>query len=112
MLGEAQNWRCAYCGVRLRHVHAHADEATLDEVVPRCAGGLRVWANQVLACRICNSGRGSIPADVYFAHVVKWGRYEAARWGRKCRHQRRVLSFEERRRGPERVLLARFDGIA
>ncbi len=45
---------CQYCG---RHVRA--DEMTVDHVVPRSQGGKNSWENCVIACRRCNSVKGS-----------------------------------------------------
>lgn len=77
-LAEAQAWRCAYCGVRMRipddpvpgelaHLRPfprtfvqalHLLEATIDEVIPRALGGPTSWENQVAACRACNEIKG------------------------------------------------------
>jgi hypothetical protein len=56
--------------------------ATKDEVVPRSHGGPKTWENQVAACFMCNQGRGSINATVYFEKVQEVGRRKAAAWGR------------------------------
>lgn len=44
---------CQYCGVAF-----HAQELTLDHVVPRVAGGKTSWTNVVAACRPCNRRKG------------------------------------------------------
>jgi 5-methylcytosine-specific restriction endonuclease McrA len=50
-------WRdrysCQYCG----SVHEGKD-LTLDHVVPRSRGGLKVWQNVVTCCRRCNQKKG------------------------------------------------------
>lgn len=53
-LAKEQGWRCRYCGKPLTQ-----QNATLDHVVPKCAGG--TWANRnlVLACWHCNQKKAS-----------------------------------------------------
>ncbi|HEX2554427.1 MAG TPA: HNH endonuclease signature motif containing protein [Microvirga sp.] len=55
--------RCAYCGVpvlrRRPGLHRAADLATLDHVVPKSRGGPLTAENVVLACRGCNTARGT-----------------------------------------------------
>lgn len=79
ILAEAQNWRCAYCSVVVNCVDLQVhDSITIDEVVARAHGGFRRWSNQVVACWLCNSGRGAMDADEYFALVQEHGRSRAA----------------------------------
>lgn len=81
-LAEAQNWRCAYCGIAVQiEVDDRDTRLSIDEVVPRCAGGLRVWSNQVIACALCNQGRGAMRAERYFGRVQEEGRLSAYAWG-------------------------------
>lgn len=49
---------CAYCGNRFK-----LTDLTFDHVVPRCRGGRSTWSNLVMACRRCNSMKGSEPAN-------------------------------------------------
>lgn len=65
-LGEAQNWRCAYCGTPVEPEHDHPRRATLDHVIPKRHGGQNHKGNLVVACHTCNSGRGSKDAYGYF----------------------------------------------
>lgn len=89
-LAEESHWTCHYCGVTLldysdvawtakppRRPRPYAAQvdlvavdpgqvlrmATVDHVVPRSQGGLRGRVNTVAACRRCNFGKGSEPAD-------------------------------------------------
>lgn len=81
-LSEAQNHRCGYCGVRFSGARWDAI-ATVDHVKPVSLGGLRVWENEVMACILCNSGRGAMLADDYFEMVQELGRAKAAEIGRR-----------------------------
>lgn len=57
---------CFWCGTTTYPDPAHPGQVrTRDHLVPRSAGGSNALANQVLACPICNSTRGSIPSDVW-----------------------------------------------
>lgn len=95
-LSEAQNHRCAYCGISTTDVQGRHDSATIDEVVPRIAGGLAIWSNQVMACFLCKQGRGAMWASRYLRHVEWKGREKANRWGRiqhgKARERLRRLN--------------------
>jgi len=87
-LGEAQNWRCCYCGIYM-HTGSHRptsrDCATVEHVVPRTAGGSDDWLNLVAACRLCNNARSAMKALKYL-QFVKWkGREKAARYANKLR---------------------------
>ena len=86
---EAQNHRCAYCGVSVSHFGGDDDAATIDEVQPRSRGGQTIWSNQVIACRLCNQGRGNYNAIAYFELVAKFGRIEAPRELLRRRSNRR-----------------------
>lgn len=77
-LAAEQNHRCAYCGFVMlpqrgrkgrRKTALFQREATIDEVVPRCWGGSRSWANTVAACRWCNQYRGNVPAEVAYERI-------------------------------------------
>lgn len=66
--------RCYYCGVETlvknspawrASQHPHLFERTVDHVLPRCRGGLDVLENLRLACRSCNSVKGSGRRFVY-----------------------------------------------
>ena len=45
---------CQYCGRNVR-----ADDITVDHVIPKSKGGKNTWENCVIACRRCNSRKGS-----------------------------------------------------
>lgn len=66
------NHQCRYCGGR-------APEAilTIDHVVPTTLGGSDDPANLVAACKECNAGKSSIPAD---SHLVADVAADALRW--------------------------------
>jgi len=93
---EAQNHRCGYCGQRVfDHIKDGAhNRATIDEVVPRAAGGRCFWSNQIIACHLCNQGRGAMNAYRYFAYVQKFGRWMAHQWGRE-QHRAAALRLDQ-----------------
>mgnify|MGYP000234510133 CR=1 FL=1 len=97
-LCEAQNHRCAYCGVDLIHRLARTKfkkgfavqrpprpaqnwpsykawkwyrEATLDHVIPKSQGGTNGLHNLVASCRYCNWYRGNHPADYAFTRIQR-----------------------------------------
>lgn len=84
---EAQNHRCAYCGVRFGDPAHFNSEATIDHYAARAHGGKAVWSNETMACRNCNEGRGDLPAMLYFLKVQEIGRYAAYGWASKRRSQ-------------------------
>ena len=57
-IGEAQNWRCCYCGRRTVDEPNRRDSATLDHVIPRSRGGANHRDNLVLSCAECNENKG------------------------------------------------------
>ena len=60
-LAGEQNWRCCYCGCRMDSAPERDGDpsaATLEFLVPRSRGGLRVEANAAVACSECNQARG------------------------------------------------------
>lgn len=97
-LCEAQNWRCCYCGIRCDGPLDAHDSPTIEHVVPTAAGGRRVWANEVMACKLCNGGRSSMRTDKYM-QLVKWkGREKAARYGHRLTHRLSVRIWRAKRR--------------
>lgn len=90
VLGEAQNWRCAYCGIRCEGGQDEHNAATRDHIVPKCKGGFEVsdWQNEVMACLLCNNHRGAMWARQYFQRVQWTGREKAAEWARRKARQR------------------------
>lgn len=76
-LSAEQNHRCAYCGFTMlpQTGRKHGKratfqrEATIDEVIPRSAGGSRSWGNTVAACRWCNQYRGNVSAEEAFYRI-------------------------------------------
>lgn len=67
ILCEQQNHRCCYCGIRfVEDIPNHPRLASIEHVTRLCEGGKRNWRNEVAACRWCNSGRGALPATVFF----------------------------------------------
>ena len=65
-LSEAQNHRCAYCGVRFEEGLNRPASPSVDEIVPQSTGGKRWWENQVAACRACNAAKGSADAFEFY----------------------------------------------
>lgn len=49
---------CAYCGKR-----THAAQLELDHAIPVAEGGLTIADNLVVACVLCNRGKGARPLD-------------------------------------------------
>lgn len=103
LLGEAQNWRCAYCGIRCDGGQNAHDAATRDHIVPKVSKKFAEndgWENEVMACSLCNNNRGAMHSLKYYSKVKKLGRDEAARWARK-RHRRRYRAWLARKMAAE-----------
>jgi 5-methylcytosine-specific restriction endonuclease McrA len=58
-LGEAQNWRCCYCGIRMEGTGTDWDAPTFEHIVPRAKGGLDEIDNLAISCRLCNERRAN-----------------------------------------------------
>ena len=95
-LSEAQNHRCAYCGVHMRvpglkdqgyrqrdikvrlslktwrgaHQYERYRRATLDHFLPRSEGGGNHPSNLLAACKWCNEYRSNQPAMLAF-HCIE-----------------------------------------
>ena len=70
-LAESQNWRCCYCGVRVK-THGHRNDhryGTLEHIHTIFDGGSDHPKNLVMACRWCNSERGNTPITLYLKTV-------------------------------------------
>jgi hypothetical protein len=83
---EAQNWRCAYCGIVMPYAprsYVGDDRPTREHYRPKSLGGTDAWENLAGACALCNSGRGIMHPEVYFVLVQRVGRYEAERLARE-----------------------------
>lgn len=72
-LSEAQNHRCAYCGIAMRfswepraRFLGGMNVATIDHVVPWGLGGPNDWENLIAACKLCNNARGTENAWTFF----------------------------------------------
>jgi 5-methylcytosine-specific restriction endonuclease McrA len=52
---------CHWCKRVVQTHSVRPDQATLDHLVPRSAGGSDKTCNLVIACRECNSKRGNVP---------------------------------------------------
>jgi len=64
ILGEAQNWRCCYCGCVMTDAHSKSQtRITVEHVIPRRFGGSNHWLNLAAACKRCNYERREIPMD-------------------------------------------------
>jgi hypothetical protein len=68
------NHACRYCGGVAPDV-----VLTVDHVVPRALGGRDEPANLVAACKDCNAGKSSMPAD---SSVVEDVASDALRWAK------------------------------
>jgi 5-methylcytosine-specific restriction endonuclease McrA len=61
------NYTCQYCG-------RHANDLTVDHVLPRHLGGMHIWTNVVTACAACNhrkGGRRLEEAHLTLLHIPK-----------------------------------------
>lgn len=58
-------FRCKYCGLT-----AGESELHVDHVLPKTLGGQDEASNLVTACKDCNAGKSSIPADSSIAEEV------------------------------------------
>lgn len=81
------NHACRYCGRSAPDV-----ELTIDHVIPVALGGNDEPANLVTACRDCNGGKSSVPAD---AAVVDDVAQDAVRWSAAMRQAAEELGAEE-----------------
>jgi hypothetical protein len=77
-LCEAQNWRCCYCGIHLQGRGDDMDAPSIEHIIPLCLGGFRLWVNEAIACRLCNSSRHKMPWERFLALVTRHGRQKAA----------------------------------
>lgn len=68
------NHACRYCGGAAPDV-----QLTVDHVVPVALGGTDEASNLVTACRDCNSGKSSMPADT---KIVEDAASDAIRWAK------------------------------
>lgn len=76
---KRDGFRCYYCGVRGNETSGEG--LTIDHVVPVSLGGTDDAMNLVSACRDCNFGKASVPADAPLIADVDeaTARYTAAR---------------------------------
>lgn len=84
---------CRYCGRKPPEV-----QLTVDHVRPTALGGTDSADNLVTACRDCNSGKSSVPAD---AAIVADVAEDAARWAR-------ALEEVTRRRALDRAVIEEY----
>ena len=59
---------CVWCGRRLWR-----RDLTREHVVPRSQGGHMTFENALVACRSCNTRRGSRPVDAYVRELLRDG---------------------------------------
>ena len=77
---------CRYCGASAPDV-----EMTVDHVIPVTLGGSDDPSNLVTACKHCNAGKSSIPADAALVDDVA---ADAIRWRRALDRARLELAAE------------------
>lgn len=95
-LCEAQNWRCCYCGVRCSTDGEWYNVPTREHVLARVNGGGNEGANLVMACAICNDGRGAMRPTRYLRRVQELGRWKAWKAAKKQRLKHRWWRHEDR----------------
>lgn len=85
------NHCCRYCGRKAPEI-----PLTVDHVVPTTLGGSDDPANLVAACKDCNSGKSSVPADAAMVDDVA---SDAMRWAAALRQaaEIRAASIAENR---------------
>lgn len=75
-LSGAQNHRCAYCGTVTwideedRNGLDDGLQASFDHYIPVSEGGNDKLSNFVMACRDCNSLRGTMKAEKFFQRIT------------------------------------------
>lgn len=72
-LSEAQNHRCCWCHVRFSDVLGADDAPSLEHVIPIALGGTNTPDNLAVACRRCNTKRGTQDVDTFLAFVQSLG---------------------------------------
>lgn len=82
------NHTCRYCS-------ATDEPLTIDHVIPTTLGGTDDPTNLVAACRDCNAGKSSVPAD---APLVDDVAADALRWTRAMRLVAETASVEREAR--------------
>ena len=78
-LSEAQNHRCCWCGCRFSDVPHHKRAPSLEHIRPTSLHGTDDPDNLAVACRRCNTKRGTAPIDDFLAHVLATGMNEGRR---------------------------------
>lgn len=68
-LGESQNWRCCWCGVRMKDERNHKYSSSIEHITPRSKGGKNHPENYAVACNGCNSSRGVEEIDVFLERI-------------------------------------------
>lgn len=68
-LSEAQNHRCCYCGCEMEVDPNHPRGATLEHYQAKAHGGLNHRDNCVIACRTCNTTRGTENPQKFFNRI-------------------------------------------
>lgn len=92
------DYTCRYC-------RSKDGELTIDHVVPTALGGSDAPDNLVAACKDCNSGKSSMPAD---AALVADVADDALRWARALEAASEIITNESADRDQ---YLERFDGL-
>lgn len=68
-LGEAQNWKCCWCGIRMTDERGYKHSSTIEHIVPTSKGGKNHPNNYAVACYNCNSNRGIEDIEVFLARI-------------------------------------------
>jgi hypothetical protein len=88
----------------LADIPSQHNSITLEHLVPKAVDAWNEDINLVVACRLCNQGRGTMLATSYFDLVSRYGRSEAHRLGRRWQKgdplRLREKAISQHRSGP------------
>lgn len=69
-VGEAQNWKCCWCGCDTIISSNKKNSATLEHVNPSSQGGKDEWENYAMACYSCNTRRGVTSVEDFMNNIL------------------------------------------
>lgn len=113
-LSEAQNHRCAVCGVRTNNIPNHKRQATVEHVLAQIRGGKWIFEHCVMACARCNTMRQSkvIPEEIILCEELGLPRPQEPvaldSLTRRERREAKALHRQERREHRHNRLMSSF----